>query len=152
MLSRRSTHFSYSSVIPASLEAVWAFHERPDAIDLLTPPWQQIEVLSRPGGLDVGAKVVFRIHLFGPLAIRWIALHTSYEKYRQFTDEQIEGPFQAWRHQHHFERAAEGGTRLTDAISFRMVGGRVAAWLICRQLRRMFAWRHAVTRAAVAGH
>ena len=149
MLSQAAFHFEYSSVIPASREKVWEFHERPDAIERLTPPGQRVQVISRSGGLEAGAEVVFRVYLLGPISIRWVARHTACERYRQFTDEQIEGPFRYWHHVHEFETHGDG-MRLTDRISFDVFGGPPAAWLVRRQLTSMFQHRHEVTRAAAA--
>ncbi len=140
--------FEYSSFIDAPVEVVFAFHQRPDAIELLTPPERNIEVVHRSGGIEAGAIVEFLIPV-GPFRIRWLAHHIAYEKNRVFIDEQRKGPFAAWVHAHHF--AVEGeGTRLTDSIEFAMPGGRmveaVAGRWIKRDLRRMFEYRHEVTK------
>jgi len=140
--------FEYTSHIDAPVEDVFAFHQRPDAIELLTPPDQHLQVVSRQGGLEVGALVEFRIPA-GPFRMRWLAHHIAYEKNRLFIDEQRKGPFTAWVHAHHF--APEGaGMRLTDSIEFSLPGGtlteRLAGWLVRRELNAMFAYRHEITR------
>lgn len=143
-------HFAYSSVIHAPLEAVWAFHERPDAIERLTPPWQPVEVVSRTGSLEIGARVEFLIPA-GPFKVRWIARHTGYDRLHYFVDEQISGPFRHWVHTHRFAREGEG-TRLTDAIEFALpvppLGDFFGGWIAKQQLRKMFRYRHEVTRRA----
>ncbi|CDN15397.1 MAG: SRPBCC family protein [Richelia sp.] len=140
--------FHYSSVINAPVETVWEFHERPDILQLLTPPWQPVEVIRREGGLDVGAMTQFNLFI-GLIPITWLAKHTEYNKYCLFTDEQVSGPFQSWMHRHKF--ADENGkTRLTDEISFSLPGGEpiefMAGWLIQTQLESMFRYRHKVTK------
>ncbi len=141
-------HFKYSSVINAPLEVVWKFHERPDILQLLTPPWQPVQVVRREGGLDVGAITEFRLFL-GLLPLTWLARHTEYEQYRLFTDEQISGPFEIWVHRHKFE-LENSQTRLTDDISFSMPGGGtvefISGWLVQVQLEAMFRYRHYVTK------
>jgi ligand-binding SRPBCC domain-containing protein len=140
--------FEYSSHIDAPVERVFAFHERPDALELLSPADLRPDILRRTGGIEVGATVELRVP-FGPLKLRWIAHHIGYEKNRLFIDEQREGPFAAWVHAHVFT-AEGGGTRLTDSIEFAMRGGavveRIAGWLIRRKLRGYFEYRHAITR------
>jgi ligand-binding SRPBCC domain-containing protein len=139
--------FEYSSHIAAPVEEVFAFHERPDALELLSPPGSA-EIVSRSGGLEVGAIVELRV-AFGPLKLRWLAHHIAYEKNRLFIDEQREGPFAAWVHAHLFQ-AEEAGTRLTDSIEYALPGGsmieRAAGWFVRRKLRQMFEYRHLVTR------
>ncbi|MEC4881027.1 MAG: SRPBCC family protein [Scytonema sp. PMC 1070.18] len=141
-------HFKYSSVINASVEVVWKFHERPDVLQMLNPPWQPVQVLRREGGLGTGAITEFRLFL-GPLPLRWLARHTEYEEYRLFTDEQISGPFDSWVHRHIFQ-PENGSTRLTDEVSFSIPGGQpvelISGWLVQVQLEAMFRYRHYVTK------
>ncbi|BAZ48173.1 cyclase [Nostoc ellipsosporum NOK] len=141
-------HFTHSSIINAPLEVVWKFHERPDILQLLNPPWQPVQVVRREGGLEVGAITEFRLFL-GLLPLTWLARHTEYEKYRLFTDTQISGPFEFWVHRHQFE-PEDGKTKLTDAISFSLPGGEtvefLSGWLVQAQLEAMFRYRHYVTK------
>jgi ligand-binding SRPBCC domain-containing protein len=141
-------NFKHSSIINAPIEVVWQFHERPDILQLLTPPWQPLQAVRRQGGLEEGAIMEFRLFL-GILPLTWLARHTKYEKYRLFVDEQISGPFESWIHRHEFT-PENGKTRLTDAISFAMPGGDVteliSGWLVQLQLEAMFRYRHYVTK------
>jgi len=143
--------FERSVWIDAPVEDVFAFHERPDALQKLTPPGQPVSLVSHTGGIETGARVVLRLG-FGLLSIQWMALHTGYEKNCFFEDTQVSGPFRSWKHQHRFK--AEGnGTRLIDQIDFELYGGRAAevlfGGLIQAQLEKMFAYRHKVTQASV---
>jgi ligand-binding SRPBCC domain-containing protein len=144
--------FVFSSVIPAPVERVFAFHESPDALERLTPPWQPARVLHKDAGLRVGARVELIVTL-GPFKATWRARHTAYEKNRLFVDVQESGPFRRWVHRHEFEALDAASTRLTDRIEFSLPGGPIAdffgAWLARIPLRRMFAYRHEVTRLLI---
>jgi len=140
--------FHYSSLIHAPVEVVWEFHERSDILQLLTPPWQPVEVVRREGGLEVGAIAEFKIHL-GFLPVPWVARHTECEQYRLFTDEQVEGFMESWTHRHHFT-PENGKTRLTDRIDYEIPGGLwveslLEGW-VNERLRDMFRYRHEVTK------
>lgn len=141
-------HFKRSTLINAPVEVVWSFHERPDILQILTPPWQPVQVVRREGGLDVGAITEFRIFL-GPLPVRWLARHTECDRYRLFTDEQVQGPMLSWVHRHQFT-AEEGRTRLTDAIAYSIPGGTLVefllGWWVEARLNDMFRYRHEVTK------
>ncbi len=141
-------HFSYSSLIDAPVEVVWEFHTRPDILQLLTPPWQPVEIVRREGGLDVGAMTEFRI-LLGLIPVRWVAVHTECKPLELFTDEQQEGILQSWIHRHQFV-SENGKTRLTDTITYSLPGGELAekilaGWVNSR-LQDMFTYRHQVTK------
>jgi len=140
--------FHYSSLINAPVETVWQFHERPDILNLLTPPWQPVKVIRREGGLGIGAISEFRLSL-GPIAVRWIAEHIECQPNRLFTDEQVEGPMQSWVHRHQFN-AENSKTKLTDAIAYELPGGWLSelllGWWVDSRLTDMFRYRHEVTK------
>ncbi len=143
-------NFQFSSLINAPVETVWEFHERQDILQLLTPPWQPVQVIRRQGGLEVGAISEFRLWL-GLIPLRWLAKHIECEKPYLFTDKQIVGPLQSWLHRHQFSRE-NGQTRLTDSIDYEIPGGWLAelllGWWVDSRLRDMFRYRHQVTQKA----
>ena len=53
-------HFVKESVIAASAHTVFAFHEQPDALARLTPPWQQMVIVDPPTSLLPGTRVRLR--------------------------------------------------------------------------------------------
>lgn len=145
----RMLQFSHQSCFSAPVERLFAFHERDDIFTLLLPPWQRVRVISRSGGLQTGARVEFRL-LFGPFYKTWVAFHTEYERNRLFTDVQEKGPFAYWRHQHIFQRDGAGSI-LRDQIEYSLPLSLdpVLGWLIEKDLRRMFDYRHKATAKAL---
>lgn len=145
--------FVKESVIPAPVAAVFAFHERPDALARLQPPWERTRILTPPASLEVGTRVELRTRI-GPLWTTVVAEHVAYERNRRFEDVMRRGPFARWRHRHLFLPHPQG-CRLRDEVDYEPpLGwlGRLADPLLIRpRLRRMFDYRHAVTRRAVAG-
>lgn len=141
-------YFQYSSLINAPVEVVWHFHERPDVLSLLTPPWQPVEIVRRQGLLEVGAMSEFRIWL-GLVPVLWRSRHSECLPYRVFTDRQESGPMAYWVHRHEFI-AFEGKTRLRDTIRYELVGGESTdffiGWWIDMRLGDMFRYRHSVTQ------
>ena len=136
--------FAKSVLIDAPVGVVFGFHERGDALSLLTPTFPAARIISRTGGLEPGSRVELRIGLFS-----WVALHTAYEKDRLFVDEQIKGPFAKWAHRHEFEDTG-GKTRLTDRVEYQLPGGPISnalfSWMVKLGLNRMFNHRHRVTK------
>jgi ligand-binding SRPBCC domain-containing protein len=147
----RLATFRKESVIAAPAGAVFAFHERKDAFALLQPPWQRAEIVQPPASLAVGTRVVVRVKI-GPIWQTIEAEHVAYEPGRMFADRMVRGPFAAWLHRHVVTPRGEHASLLTDEIEYalplgvlgRVFGGPVAK----RELERLFAYRHEVTRAA----
>jgi len=126
------------------VETVFGFHEREDALRLLSPAFPAVRVVRKQGGIETGSRVELRI---GPL--RWVALHTAFQKNRFFEDQQISGPFAKWIHRHEFE-AVGGATLLTDRIEYRLPGGvwmnHLFGWAMQLGLQQMFRHRHRITK------
>ena len=140
--------FVKSVLIDAPVCEVFRFHERPDALALLSPAFPPVRMTGRTGkGIEPGSSVELRAGVF-----RWVARHTAYEKDRLFVDQQIEGPFAKWIHRHEFE-AVGSQTRLTDRIEYELPGGSIVnlllGWTVTLGLRRMFAYRHRATKDAM---
>jgi ligand-binding SRPBCC domain-containing protein len=137
-------------MIPASVDDVFAFHERPDAMRLLTPWWSGARVVRPAPDLQTGRRPLIRLG-FGPLAIDWEALHEEYDPPHEFVESQVSGPFRSWRHRH-CVLPAPGGAILRDEITYEGPGGVLEPLLnipLRIFLRQLFAHRHAVTRRHV---
>src|SRR5688572_21448864 len=119
------------SRLPVPIDEAFAWHERPGALQRLTPPWERVEVVEHAGVKD-GARAVLRLRA-GPFAVRWVALHRNYVRNRQFVDEQVEGPFSRWVHLHRFEPDVAAASAITDRIEFApplgILGGAAGEWL-----------------------
>jgi ligand-binding SRPBCC domain-containing protein len=141
-------HFEKSSLIDAPVDVVWRFHERLDILQILTPPWQPVQIIRREGGLGVGAISEFRLWI-GPVPVQWVAVHTECEPHHYFVDEQQTGPMASWHHRHQFE-AKGAQTQLTDSIDFSLPGSQpievLLDWWVNMRLSDMFDYRHRVTQ------
>lgn len=136
--------FFKSIFVNSPVENVFAFHEREDALRLLSPRFPPLRVIRKTGGIEPGSRVELTI---GPFL--WTALHTAYDKNRLFTDEQVQGPFAKWVHSHEFESVGRV-TRLTDRVEYRLPGGewmnRLFGWAVQLGLHHMFRQRHRMTK------
>jgi ligand-binding SRPBCC domain-containing protein len=141
--------FVAETLIRAEPERVFAFHELPDALERLTPSWAGSRVVEHVPSLHVGSRAVVEIRVAPLFWYRAELTHTVYDPPRIFVDEQATGPFRFWRHEHRVTLVA-GGARLSDIVEyeppFGAVGRVLAPILIHRRLRRLFAYRHRVTR------
>jgi ligand-binding SRPBCC domain-containing protein len=137
--------FTFASVIRAAPERVFAFHELPDALARLTPPWANVRIVSETSSTEPGSVSRVKIRI---LPLVWIDaeyLHTRREPPFLFEDCQVRGPFRSWTHRHVIEPHPEGA-RLVDDIEFEPPVPFVSRRLILPRLRRIFAWRHEATR------
>lgn len=139
--------------VDAPASDVFAWHARHGALERLTPPWDQVEVLERTGGIDDGGSVVLRVSV-GPFSLRWTAKHTDYREGEMFRDEQQSGPFARWSHTHLFEPDGPSSSYLIDQIEYELpfgsIGSVAAGRAVKSRLKEMFSYRHRLTEQDVA--
>jgi len=142
--------FVKESIIRASPERVFAFHELPDAFERLIPPWEKAEVIQKADISRIGSRAIIRQKIFGLIPSQWVAEHTVYDPPRMFEDVQVSGPFKSWRHRHIIAPAGDKSAVLRDEIEFEpplsLLGQIAAPLFILPKLEKMFAYRHEVTR------
>lgn len=137
--------------IPAPAAEVFQWHDRPDAFERLTPPWEHVRVVERTGGIADG-RLTIELRA-GPFRRRWIAQHGDFQPGRQFRDVQIAGPFARWEHTHTVEPDGASACYLEDRVEYALplgwLGRFFAGAFVRRKLDRLFAYRHRVTAEAL---
>lgn len=143
-MSKTTKTFQYTSIIPASLETVIRFHEKPSALRKLTPPPIIVQMVKDERKSLTEGTLEF-VLWFGPIPVHWVARHEKGPVPTSFIDRMISGPMAEWEHQHIF-RAIDGGVELIDHLTFAHKAG-WRGWLTRfvfdgLPLRILFWYRH----------
>jgi ligand-binding SRPBCC domain-containing protein len=141
--------FIKETEINAPPRAIFAFHELPNAFEMLIPPWENARIIQKADISVIGSRAIIETKIFGLFPSRWVAEHTKYEPPTMFEDVQISGPFKSWRHQHIILTTENGGI-LRDEIDFEppysVLGSFAAPIVIVPKLEKMFEYRHKITK------
>lgn len=143
--------FDYTFTVRAPLRAVAEFHRDTRALKRLTPP-PLIAQLHRVDPMSEGSISEFTLW-FGPIPVRWTAVHSNVDPMRGFTDTQARGPLNRWQHTHTFTAESETITRIREHIEYehpsglrglftRLLFGRPGLWAL-------FTARKFITRRAL---
>jgi uncharacterized protein (TIGR01777 family) len=147
--------FELRGRIDAPVDRVLEWYRRPGALQRLVAPWQDIEIVEQTGEIGSGARTVFSVG-WGPLRTRWVSQEREYREGELLVEEQVEGPFAEWVHQHHFEPRGPDICILTDRISYRIPGGGLGEdfvdGFLRRVLHRMLQFRYARLRRDLRRH
>lgn len=112
---------NWATHVAASVDAVGAYHALPNTIRRLTPPVIPMSI-HRMDSLAEGSISDFTLW-FGPLPVRWRALHIDVDPKSGFTDVQTSGPFKYWNHQHRYDPDPQGGSMIVEHIDYQHAGG-----------------------------
>ncbi|MFZ4574899.1 MAG: TIGR01777 family oxidoreductase [Phycisphaerales bacterium] len=140
---------TFESSLPATPAEVFAYHAAPGAFGRLLPPWDRVYPAAPHPGLVNGTTVEVDVKR-GPFTLRARFEHSDVDPGSGFVDRQVKGPFGSWEHRHEFIPGPTGSTlrdriRYSPPLSF--VGEALAGPMMRRELVRLFAFRHARTRA-----
>jgi ligand-binding SRPBCC domain-containing protein len=145
----KTQKFIKQTEIEAPPEEVFAFHENPEVLMKLTPPWEKVEIIEFAGSIKVGTKTIIKTFV-GPFSQIWEAEHTEYVANRLFADIQRRGPFAYWYHKHRFEPTARGTTMMIDEIEYKLplgwFGNMFGGVFVRAKLNKMFDYRHEVLK------
>jgi uncharacterized protein len=155
VLNMTETTLVFRSQIAAPAADVLAWHGSPGAFERLTPPWMDVRVMEAAGGIAPGDWKRLRVAA-GPIGVSWTLVHQAAADGTGFVDEQQDGPFASWRHEHRFLNDGAERSVLEDRIAYRLpygsVGQLVAGSQIERRLSDLFRFRHARTELDLARH
>jgi ligand-binding SRPBCC domain-containing protein len=149
-LTRISTvvrQFERTQFIPGSASAVWDFFATPRNLDALTPPSVRFKIVGAvPPRMYAGQVIAYRIGLLPGITTGWLTEITQMQDGIYFVDEQRQGPYKLWHHEHHFSTARDsGGVQMIDRVTYDpgwgFLGELVDAWWIRRQLEKIFDYR-----------
>jgi uncharacterized protein (TIGR01777 family) len=149
----RKASFSWRSTIPAPTHEVFSWHTRPGAFERLNPPWRPVKVTHAVGGISEGAEVSIALPVIAGFSIPWDLRHTRFVQDGEFCDEQVRGPFRAWKHTHRFIPLGQQITEMHDEIEYTLpFWAPLGSWIVEMELRRLFRYRHAVLASDLALH
>lgn len=140
-------------LIPAPLDKVWSFFSDPANLPRITPADMHFEILSSPQGdrIYAGQLIEYKLRPLPWLRTRWLTEITQVGEGHYFVDEQRQGPYKLWHHQHHF-REIHGGVEMTDLVHylvpFGFLGDLVNAFFVRRRLEEIFRYRRQVVEAS----
>lgn len=127
--------------VPRPVDEVFAFFSDAANLERLTPPWLKFNIVTpQPIVMSVGRLIDYRLRIRG-IPVRWQSEITVWDPPHGFADESRRGPYQYWRHRHHFE-PGDGGTRVFDDVHYGVPGGALVHWLLVgRDVRKIFEYR-----------
>jgi ligand-binding SRPBCC domain-containing protein len=147
----KTRSFRYDFLVRAPLAVVAAFHRDTRVLPRLTPPPIFVQVHS--AGAPADGAVVDLTLWFGPLPLRWQAVHSRVDPLHGFTDVLQRGPMALWQHTHRFDVTDPSTTRISEHILYAYHAGwrGLAGRLLFNPLalRLLFLYRSIVTRWAL---
>ena len=148
--------FTQKTTFPdTDANALFAWHESPQAFVRVLPPWEPVSLERLPQSLKEGQSAWIRIPLLGSItrilpplkafSALWKAEHHGYLPPHQFVDTQVSGPFASWQHIHEMRTDGTLIDKINYALPFEPIASFLAGTFVEAKLARMFRFRHRIT-------
>lgn len=134
--------------LPITLAEAWSFFATPTNLNKITPPEMKFKVLSEvPEQMYEGLIIRYEIMPMLNIPMHWVTEITHIKPLQFFVDEQRQGPYNIWHHEHHFAEV-DGGVMMTDILHYD-IGKSIFGWLaghlfVHRAVRQIFDHRKVV--------
>ncbi|RAP33129.1 CDP-paratose 2-epimerase [Candidatus Marinamargulisbacteria bacterium SCGC AG-439-L15] len=133
--------------VPYPIDEVFSFFSKAENLEKITPPKLKFRILTpTPVPMHPGVVIDYKIRIF-PFTMRWTSIISEYTPPHHFTDVQLKGPYDLWHHTHGF-KSVDGGTLMTDSVTYRMpfgLLGRLVHFLwVKRDIESIFKHRQKV--------
>ncbi len=128
------------------LEKAWDFFSSPANLKVITPDFMGFDIISKLHSekMYAGQIIRYKVKPVAGIPMQWTTEITQVNAPYFFIDEQRQGPYKMWHHQHHFEEK-DGGVLMTDIIHywppFGFLGNIANSILIKKQLKGIFDYR-----------
>ena len=144
---------STSVTLSLAVEETFAFFADASNLEKITPPELGFQILTpQPIEITQGTEINYRLRLYG-VPLDWSSRITHWNPPHRFIDEQIQGPYKLWVHNHRFYEHHEG-TEIVDEVWYKLPlwpVGEFAYPLVAAQLSRIFRYRKQALLEAVLG-
>ena len=115
--------FEFIQFVPASLDVVWDFFSSPSNLSKITPPEMGFLITSpEHQGMYPGMFITYKVSPALGIKLNWVTEITQVDHRKFFIDEQRQGPYSIWHHEHHFKEV-DGGVEMHDILFYKVPFG-----------------------------
>ncbi len=142
----------FETPMPCSVKTLFDFHANTKNLPLITPKDTSVEILKLDTPLKEGNEAMLRIKK-GWFSFVWKLTFEKVEYPYLIIDTATQSPFKSFRHEHHFITIDGTHSLLRDKIIFSLPFWPLsmpAVYFVKRDMKKMFAFRHAQTKAFIA--
>jgi ligand-binding SRPBCC domain-containing protein len=142
-----------TQILPITLEESWDFFATPANLPKITPPYMDFRILHISGQENVEIKKMYAGQFirysvcpfpFPKIPLQWITEITHVQEPYFFVDEQRDGPYNLWHHQHFFKEVP-GGVEVSDEVNYSVPLGPLGVLanhlFVSRQVNSIFDYR-----------
>ena len=128
-----------------SISEVWDFISSPKNLKEITPDYMGFEILTDlPEKMYAGQIIQYKVTPLLNIPMSWCTEITHVKEHEYFVDEQRQGPYKFWHHQHHI-KPIKNGVEMLDIVHYQapfgIIGELVTPLIVTKKLEEIFDYR-----------
>ena len=132
--------------VKKEIDDLWDFFSSPKNLNEITPKDVQFRIKSGMSNDFYEGKIIsYKIKPFKLVTLNWITEISHIKKRDYFIDNQIDGQYKMWHHEHHFKSNTDGTTEIIDKVKYKLpfyiLGTFIHKFFIRRKLLKIFMFR-----------
>lgn len=132
-------------ILPISIQQAWDFFSTPKNLNEISPDDVVFKIISAvPEKMYEGLFITYKVSPLLGIPLNWVTEITHINEPYYFVDEQRQGPYSIWHHEHHFKKVA-GGVLMTDILHYDVglsfIGWIVEKLFVDKKVNEIFAYR-----------
>jgi len=142
--------FERTQRLRTTLDIAWKYFSNPGNLARITPDALHLRPLTPlPEEIYPGLRIRYRVRPLLRIPMTWLSEITHVTPRESFVDEQRQGPYRLWHHEHRFREIHERSVEMTDRVTYQLRFGWLGdalfhRWLVAPQLKRIFDHRERV--------
>lgn len=128
------------------MDEVWAFISSPNNLSKITPKDMAFEITSPylKDKMYPGQMITYKVKPIAGIKTTWVTEITQVKDKQYFVDEQRQGPYKIWHHEH-WLFPIENGVMMEDLITYQppfgILGNIANSMIIKKKLEKIFEYR-----------
>ncbi len=132
-------------IVKTDLDTCWEFFSRPENLKRITPPYMGFDIkVDLPEKMYEGLMIEYTVTPLLGIPMSWITEIKTVKDKQFFVDEQRQGPYKIWHHEHHFKEISEG-IEMTDIVTYVLplgiLGKLMHPFIVKSKLEEIFNYR-----------
>lgn len=131
--------------VAIGLEEAWDFFSSPKNLATITPDDMGFDIVDElPEKMYEGMLIRYKVSPLLGIKLNWSSEISQIKEHEFFIDQQLEGPYQTWHHQHFF-KPIKGGVEMRDIVHYNLplgfIGRLFHPILVKKKLNDIFDYR-----------
>ncbi len=131
--------------INLSISEVWDFISSPKNLKEITPDYMGFEIITDlPEKMYAGQIIQYKVTPLLNIPMSWCTEITHVKEHEYFVDEQRQGPYKFWHHQHHI-KPIKNGVEMLDIVHYQapfgIIGELGTPLIVTKKLEEIFEYR-----------